>query len=267
MCKEMMMIMFIPVWHSLSLRSFLFYQHLQAASARVHCFISLFYSIQYFLFHSLLFLCARTFFFVCAAAALCGFLTSLGSCCCSCCWCVWQTDNYRARFSGSKYGCRAHTYNCAFVCVKCVSRSRFLKLTERTWVCMRVYLLAISNSSSTTSASIVCVWNNREMKCEQRDDGDVYGDEIKNTLYRTILCRAIRSWFVVFEYVRVSVCVCANKQHMALATQILNSFFFVFVLFLPMVAAVVWVNIVSTERSTRFNSIHECVRERLRWVL
>lgn len=105
---------------------------------------------------------------------------------------------------------------------------------------MRVYLLAVSNSSSTTSASIVCVWNNREMKCEQRDDGDVYGDEIKNTLYRTILiCRAIRSWFVVFEYVRVSVCVCANKQHMALATQILNSFFFVFVLFLPMVAAVV----------------------------
>lgn len=62
MCKEMMMIMFIPVWHSLSLRSFLFYQHLQAASTRVHCFISLFYSIQYFLFHSLLFLCARTFF-------------------------------------------------------------------------------------------------------------------------------------------------------------------------------------------------------------
>lgn len=48
MCKEMMMIMFIPVWHSLSLRSFLFYQHLQAASARVHCFISLFYSIPYY---------------------------------------------------------------------------------------------------------------------------------------------------------------------------------------------------------------------------
>lgn len=71
------------------------------------------------------------------------------------------------------------------MCEMCVKVALFEAHREHERVCV-----------CTTAASIVCVWNNREMKCEQRDDGDVYGNE-KNTLYRTILCRGIRSWFVV----------------------------------------------------------------------
>lgn len=82
-----------------------------------------------------------------------------------------------------------------------------------------------------------------------------------------ILCQVIRSWFAVHAY--VCVCVCANEQHMVLATQILNSFLFLYfffmcalftaLAFMSMVAAVVVC--VNTERST--HPIHECLLARL----